>query len=48
MVPVTTFSGTGLAGIETSVMRGPDRRKWLENKGGSVKKGLSAALLNAV
>src|SRR5207244_3782517 len=48
IVPLTTSSGTGLAGIETSVMR----RSRLGEKGlksrRSAKKGLVSPLLNAV
>jgi hypothetical protein len=35
-VPLTTFSGTGLAGIETSVMRGTGWVKSAENQGRGV------------
>jgi hypothetical protein len=40
MVPLTAFSGTGLAGIETNVMQRTGRWKALPIKGMSVKKAL--------
>jgi hypothetical protein len=42
IVPETTLSGTGLAGIETSVMESQwDRRKALKIKGQRIKNGSS-------
>jgi hypothetical protein len=47
MVPVTTSSGTGLAGIETSVMNATGYVKSAENQGrasgGTSKNGCVAA-----
>src|SRR6185437_4816222 len=37
IVPLTTLSGTGFAGIETSVMRGIGQAESAEDKGRSVK-----------
>src|SRR5262249_8726346 len=47
IVPVMTSSGTGLAGIETSVISEACGCEMLENKVGNAKKRADSTLLNA-